>query len=438
MQDTCTQLKKLILFFKQKDLNFGAYFKFMIVELLFIFVASIFFVLTSALKKSKNKFAKKVLENELYNDISSYILLSCTVFFITFLIALALTSTLSKDEGKDFFLESVIAGSLFMLSISVVYKCFTILVKKTLNKINRNNSKKQLLTFLVIPAFIFMLALFYLFNQYSDLFVNNTGQLSLIFKFIRVDEQYKRIFDMCIVYMFFEVVAIIMYVMYMSNPFDWKGDILFLDRKNEEDMTRLCNKQVELNKDDVVLLDKECLNNITDEILNTALYGKFFAIFMYILYYYNKNHLHLFSKAKKMYEKAKNINYKKLANNTATAAKNKAIVAKDAIKKKASNTAKKVSNTATTVKAVATSANARQKLGEQMKENLKNKALEKTEGIRNKIKLATNVKEAAANGNFKEFAKGKIQSGIQARKDAVKDKLETAKKAAEIVKRIKV
>lgn len=421
--------------FKKKKPEFGAYFKFMIVELLFIFVASIFFVMTNALKKSKNKFAKKVLENELYNDISSYILLSCTVFFITFLIALALTSTMATSEGKEFFLESVIAASLFMLCISVIYKCFTILVKKTLNKINRNNSKKQLLTFLVIPAFIFMLALFYLFNQYSAIFVNNTGQLSVIFKFIRVNDEYKRIFDICIAYMFFEIVAIIMYVMYMSNPLDWKVDFMFLDRKNEEDMTRLCNKPVELNKNDVVLLDKECLNNITDEILNTALYGKFFAIFLYILVYYNNNHLHLFSKAKTMYKKAKSIDYKQLAKNTASSTK-------DAIKKKASNTAKKVKNTAATIKAVATSANARQKLGEQMKENLKNKALTKTEGIRNKIKLASNVKEAVAKGNFKDFAREKIKTRIQNSKDAVtekfKNKLQTVSQVAEIASRFKV
>ena len=247
---------------------------------------------------------------------------------------------------------------------------------------------------------------------------------------------------MCIIYMLFEIVAIIMYVMYMSNPLDWKVDFLFLDRKNEEDMTRLCNKQVELNKNDVVLLDKECLNNITDEILNTALYGKFFAIFLYILVFYNNNHLHLFSKAKDLYKKAKNIDYKKLAKKTATAAKNKAIATKDAIKKKATNTAKKVSNTATTFKAVATSANARQKLGEQMKEKLKNKALKKTEGIRNKIKLATNVKEAVANREFNKFVKGKITTRIQAKKNAVKEnllnKLKTAEKAAAIASKITV
>ena len=124
------------------------------------------------------------------------------MFFITFLIALALTSTMTKSESKKFFLDSVVAASLFMLSISVIYKCFTILVKKTLNKINRNNSKKQLLTFLVIPAFIFMLALFYLFNQYSHIFVNNTGKLSVIFEFIRVKEEYIDIFAICIAYMF--------------------------------------------------------------------------------------------------------------------------------------------------------------------------------------------------------------------------------------------
>ena len=145
-ENTCILIKKLIntLMFKNKKPEYGAYFKFMIVELLFIFVASIFFVFTSALKNSKNKLSKKIAENELYNDISSYIILSCTVFFITFLIALALTSTMSKEEGKGYFLESVIAASLFMLSISVIYKCFTILVKKTLNKINKNNSKKPI------------------------------------------------------------------------------------------------------------------------------------------------------------------------------------------------------------------------------------------------------------------------------------------------------
>ena len=421
--------------FKKKKPEFGAYFKFMIVELLFIFVASIIFVFTSALQKSKNKFAKKILENEIYNDISSYILLSCTVFFITFLIALALTSTMTKSEGKEFFLESVIVASLFMLSISVVYKCFTILVKKTLNKINRNNSKKQLLTFLVIPAFIFMLALFYLFNQYSDIFVNNTGKLSVIFQFIKVNKEYKEIFAMCIAYMFFEIVAIIMYVMYMSNPLDWKVDFLFLDRKNEEDMTRLCNKPVELNKKDVVLLDKECLNNITDEILNTALYGKFFAIFLYILVYYNNNHLHLFSKAKKMYKKAKSIDYKQLAKNTASAAKNKAIATKDAIKKKASNTA-----------ALATSPNARKQLGVKIKENLKNKALKKTEGVlnkvQNKVQFAKNVGEAVAQGNLTSFAQNTIRKKIEAKQmvaaNKILNKLETAKKAAEIASKIKV
>ena len=415
--------------FKKKKPEFGAYFKFMIVELLFIFVASIIFVLTSALKKSKNKFAKKILENEIYNDISSYILLSCTVFFITFLIALALTSTMTNSEGKDFFLESVIVASLFMLSISVIYKCFTILVKKTLNKINRNNSKKQLLTFLVIPAFIFMLALFYLFNQYSHIFVNNTGKLSVIFEFIRVKEEYVDIFAICIAYMFFEIVAIIMYVMYMSNPLDWKVDFLFLDRKNEEDMTRLCNKPVELNKNDVVLLDKECLNNITDEILNTALYGKFFAIFLYILVYYNNNHLHLFSKAKTMYKKAKSIDYKQLAKNTASAAKNKAIATKDAIKKKASNTA-----------ALATSANARKQLRVKIKENLKNKATNifqnKTKKIRSKVQFVNNVGKAVAKGDLKSFAKQKIQSRIQAEKDGVIKNLEKANEAAKIVTKI--
>lgn len=400
--------------FKKKKPEFGAYFKFMIVELLFIFVASIFFVITSALKKSKNKFAKKILENEIYNDISSYILLSCTVFFITFLIALALTSTMTKSEGKEFFLESVIAASLFMLSISVIYKCFTILVKKTLNKINRNNSKKQLLTFLVIPAFIFMLALFYLFNQYSHIFVNNTGKLSVIFEFIRVKEEYKNIFAICIAYMFFEIVAIIMYVMYMSNPLDWKVDFLFLDRKNEEDMTRLCNKPVELNKNDVVLLDKECLNNITDEILNTALYGKFFAIFLYILVYYNNNHLHLFSKAKTMYKKAKSIDYKQLAKNTASAAKNKAIATKDAIKKKASNTA-----------ALATSANARKQLATNIFQN-------KTKNIRNKVQFVENVGKAVAQGDLKNFAKKKLAEKIQAKKEVVNRNLEIANKTAKI------
>lgn len=400
--------------FKKKKPEFGAYFKFMIVELLFIFVASIFFVITSALKKSKNKFAKKILENEIYNDISSYILLSCTVFFITFLIALALTSTMTKSEGKEFFLESVIAASLFMLSISVIYKCFTILVKKTLNKINRNNSKKQLLTFLVIPAFIFMLALFYLFNQYSHIFVNNTGKLSVIFEFIRVKEEYVDIFAICIAYMFFEIVAIIMYVMYMSNPLDWKVDFLFLDRKNEEDMTRLCNKPVELNKNDVVLLDKECLNNITDEILNTALYGKFFAIFLYILVYYNNNHLHLFSKAKTMYKKAKSIDYKQLAKNTASAAKNKAIATKDAIKKKASNTA-----------ALATSANARKQLATNIFQN-------KTKNIRNKVQFVENVGKAVAQGDLKNFAKKKLAEKIQAKKEVVNRNLEIANKTAKI------
>jgi hypothetical protein len=427
-ENTCIQLKKLIdiLMFKKKKPEFGAYFKFMIVELLFIFVASIIFVFTSALKKSKNKFAKKILENELYNDISSYILLSCTVFFITFLIALALTSTMTESEGKEFFLESVIAASLFMLSISVIYKCFTILVKKTLNKINRNNSKKQLLTFLVIPAFIFMLALFYLFNQYSDIFVNNTGKLSVIFQFIKVNKEYKEIFAMCIAYMFFEIVAIIMYVMYMSNPLDWKVDFLFLDRKNEEDMTRLCNKPVELNKKDVVLLDKECLNNITDEILNTALYGKFFAIFLYILVYYNNNHLHLFSKAKTLYKKAKSIDYKQLAKNTASAVKNKAIAKKDAIKKK-------VTNTATTIKALKY-ANARQKLGE----NLQKHALKKTEGIRKKVKFAKNVRQAVEKGDFKNFAKGQIQSRIKAKKESFLNKVKSVNKAADIASKIKV
>ena len=408
--------------FKKKKPEFGAYFKFMIVELLFIFVASIFFVITSALKKSKNKFAKKILENEIYNDISSYILLSCTVFFITFLIALALTSTMTKSEGKEFFLESVIAASLFMLSISVIYKCFTILVKKTLNKINRNNSKKQLLTFLVIPAFIFMLALFYLFNQYSHIFVNNTGKLSVIFEFIRVKKEYKNIFAICIAYMFFEIVAIIMYVMYMSNPLDWKVDFLFLDRKNEEDMTRLCNKPVELNKNDVVLLDKECLNNITDEILNTALYGKFFAIFLYILVYYNNNHLHLFSKAKTMYKKAKSIDYKQLAKNTASAAKNKAIATKDAIKKKASNTA-----------ALATSANAINQLGENLKNKATNIFQNKTEKIRSKVQFLGNVGKAVAQGDLKSFAENTIRKKIEAKKEVVNRKLEKAHNAAGIV-----
>lgn len=331
-----------------------------------------------------------------------------------------------QTEANEDFLDSVVAASLFMLSISVIYKCFTILVKKTLNKINRNNSKKQLLTFLVIPAFIFMLALFYLFNQYSDIFVNNTGKLSVIFQFIKVNKEYKEIFAMCIAYMFFEIVAIIMYVMYMSNPLDWKVDFLFLDRKNEEDMTRLCNKPVELNKNDVVLLDKECLNNITDEILNTALYGKFFAIFLYILVYYNNNHLHLFSKAKTLYKKAKSIDYKQLAKNTASAVKNKAIAKKDAIKKK-------VTNTATTIKAFKALkyANAKQKLGE----NLQKHALKKTEGIRKKVKFANNVREAVEKGDFKNFAKGQIQSRIKAKKDAVKEKF---LKAADIASKIKV
>ena len=409
--------------FKKKKPEFGAYFKFMIVELLFIFVASIIFVFTSALKKSKNKFAKKILENEIYNDISSYILLSCTVFFITFLIGLALIKTMPQTEANEVFLDNVVAASLFMLSISVIYKCFTILVKKTLNKINRNNSKKQLLTFLVIPAFIFMLALFYLFNQYSDIFVNNTGQLSVIFQFLKVKEEYKNIFAICIAYMFFEIVAIIMYVMYMSNPLDWKVDFLFLDRKNEEDMTRLCNKPVELNKNDVVLLDKECLNNITDEILNTALYGKFFAIFLYILVYYNNNHLHLFSKAKTMYKKAKSINYKQLAKNTASATK-------DAIKKKASNTAKKVTNTAANIKAVATSANARKQFKEDITEKIKNKALEKTEKIRSKVQAANELTEAIHNRNFKNYATEKIKTRIKNKTDAVKKKIETAEQVA--------
>ena len=179
-----------------------------------------------------------------------------------------------------------------------------------------------------------------------------------------------------------------------------------------------------MNKKDVVLLDKECLNNITDEILNTALYGKFFAIFLYILVYYNNNHLHLFSKAKTLYKKAKSIDYKQLAKNTASAVKNKAIAKKDAIKKKVTNTA-----------ALATSAN-------KIKENLKNKALEKTENFRSKVKLASNVKEAVAKGNFKDFAKGKIQSRIQAKKDAVtqnfKNKLQTVSQAAKIARQIKV
>lgn len=54
-ENTCIQLKKLIdiLMFKKKKPEFGAYFKFMIVELLFIFVASIIFVFTSALKNQK-------------------------------------------------------------------------------------------------------------------------------------------------------------------------------------------------------------------------------------------------------------------------------------------------------------------------------------------------------------------------------------------------
>tara|TARA_Y100000385_G_C12954047_1_gene576756 strand:- start:205 stop:1047 length:843 start_codon:yes stop_codon:yes gene_type:complete len=274
-----------------------------------------------------------------------------------------------------------------------------------------------------------MLALFYLFNQYSHIFVNNTGKLSVIFEFIRVKEEYVDIFAICIAYMFFEIVAIIMYVMYMSNPLDWKVDFLFLDRKNEEDMTRLCNKPVELNKNDVVLLDKECLNNITDEILNTALYGKFFAIFLYILVYYNNNHLHLFSKAKTMYKKAKSIDYKQLAKNTASAAKNKAIATKDAIKKKASNTA-----------ALATSANARKQLRVKIKENLKNKATNifqnKTKKIRSKVQFVNNVGKAVAKGDLKSFAKQKIQSRIQAEKDGVIKNLEKANEAAKIVTKI--